>query len=70
LQQRIPPDKLGRVVSVDALGSFGLIPIGYAITGWATELLGAALVFVIGGGLTVVVAALVLIGHPAIRGLD
>jgi len=70
LQQRIPPDKLGRVASVDALGSFALIPIGYALTGWATETLGAPLVFVIGGGLTVVVAALVLIGHPAIRDLD
>lgn len=70
LQQRIPPDKLGRVASVDALGSFALIPIGYALTGWATETLGAPLVFVIGGGLTVVVAASVLIGHPAIRALD
>ncbi|SRR6266545_3540345 len=70
LQQRIPQDKLGRVASVDALGSFALIPIGYALTGWVTELLGAPLVFVIGGGLTVVVAALALIGHPAIRGLD
>jgi sugar phosphate permease len=70
LQQRIPHDKLGRVASVEALGSFALIPLGYALAGWATELLGAALVFVIGGGLTVVVAALVLIGYPAIRGLD
>ncbi len=70
LQQRIPHDKLGRVASVDALGSFALIPIGYALAGWATEMLGAPPVLVIGGGLTVVVAALVLIGHPAIRGLD
>jgi MFS transporter, DHA3 family, tetracycline resistance protein len=70
LQQRIPHDKLGRVTSVDALGSFALLPLGYALAGWATELLGAPLVFVVGGWLTAVVAAVVLIGYPAIRGLD
>jgi hypothetical protein len=70
LQQRIPHDKLGRVASVEALGSFALIPVGYALAGWATELLGAPLVFVVGGWFTAVVAALVLSSHPAIRGLD
>jgi hypothetical protein len=33
LQQRIPHDKLGRVASADTLGSFALMPIGYALTG-------------------------------------
>jgi MFS family permease len=70
LQQRIPHDKLGRVASVEALGSFALIPVGYALAGWATELLGASLVFVVGGWLTAVVAALVLTSHRAIRDLD
>jgi predicted MFS family arabinose efflux permease len=70
LQQWVPREKLGRVVSVDALGSFALIPLGYAITGWATDLLGAPLVFVIGGGLTALIALLALCFHPAIRTLD
>jgi hypothetical protein len=31
MQQEIPPDKLSRVYSYDALGSIGLVPLGYAI---------------------------------------
>ncbi len=69
LQEMVPGEKLGRVASVDLLGSFGLLPIGYALTGWATDQLGPPLVFMIGGGVTVVVAALALV-HPAIRDLD
>jgi hypothetical protein len=60
---------LGRVSSIDALGSFVLLPIGYGIAGWATDLIGAPLVFVIGGALTVILALLGLL-HPAIRNLD
>jgi MFS family permease len=69
LQELVPRHLLGRVSSIDALGSFVLLPIGYAIAGWATDLIGAPLVFVIGGALTIV---LVLLGlaHPAVRGLD
>ena len=33
MQQEIPTDKLSRVYSYDALGSIGLVPIGYAIAG-------------------------------------
>ncbi len=69
LQTMIPPEKLGRVASVDALGSFALLPIGYGITGWATELVGAPMIFIIGGGITVL-AALVTFRHPAIRALN
>lgn len=51
------------------LGSYTLLPVGYALAGWPTDWLGAAPVFVIGGGLTAVLA---LLGpaHPRIRGLD
>jgi MFS family permease len=69
LQEIVPGERLGRVSSIDSLGSFALLPIGYAIAGWATERLGAAPVFAIGGGLTAVVALLAL-AHPAIRTLD
>jgi DHA3 family tetracycline resistance protein-like MFS transporter len=69
LQELVPREMLGRVASIDALGSYVLLPIGYGITGWATDLIGAPLVFVIGGTLTVILALLGLL-HPAIRNLD
>jgi DHA3 family tetracycline resistance protein-like MFS transporter len=69
LQEMVPRDLLGRVSSIDALGSFVLMPIGFAAAGWATELLGAPLVFLIGGFSTMLLAALPLL-HPAIRNLD
>lgn len=37
LQTEVPSDKLGRVASFDMLGSFMLLPLGYGLTGWATE---------------------------------
>jgi DHA3 family tetracycline resistance protein-like MFS transporter len=69
LQEMVPGNMLGRVYSIDALGSFVLLPIGFALAGWGTELLGAPRVFLIGGIGTIL---LVLLGlsHPAIRNLD
>lgn len=69
LQEMVPGNILGRVYSIDALGSFVLLPIGFALAGWGTELLGAPKVFLIGGAGTIL---LVLLGlsHPAIRHLD
>ncbi|MEP7357637.1 MAG: MFS transporter, partial [Anaerolineales bacterium] len=69
LQERVPPDKLGRVSSIDLLGSYVLIPVGFVVGGWATDRFGAPLVFLLGGGITVGVALLALL-HPAIRQLD
>jgi MFS family permease len=69
LQSLVPLDKLGRVASVDALGSFALLPIGYGLAGLATEQLGAPLVFMLGGGLTTLIVVLIF-RHPAIGGLD
>src|SRR5258708_8743189 len=37
LQSMVPNEQLGRVVSIDSLGSFGLLPIGLAMAGWATR---------------------------------
>ena len=69
LQEIVPSEKLGRVASIDMLGSFVLIPVGFGIAGWATELIGPAPVFLIGGGITMLVSLLVLL-HPAMRKLD
>jgi MFS family permease len=40
MQQEIPQEKLSRVYSYDALGSFVLIPLGLAVAGPAAQLLG------------------------------
>jgi MFS family permease len=69
LQDLVPREQLGRVSSIDFLGSFALLPIGYGFVGWATDQIGASLVFVICGILTIGLASLGLT-HPAIRNLD
>jgi len=40
MQQEIPAEKLSRVYSYDALGSIGLVPLGYALAGPAAEAFG------------------------------
>jgi MFS family permease len=69
LQAMVPPERLGRVSSIDALGSFVLMPVGFALAGALTDALGPARVFLIGGGATACLALLALL-HPAIRRLD
>lgn len=69
LQTEVPAERLGRVASLDMLGSFILLPVGFGLTGLATEQWGPALVFVAGGLLTALIA-LAALGHPAIRRLD
>ncbi len=69
LQDLVPREMLGRVVSIDNLGSYAFLPLSYGITGWATDRFGAATVFIIGGAATAVLPALGL-AHRAVRRLD
>jgi MFS family permease len=69
LQEMVPQELLGRVASVDSLGSFMLLPAGYGLAGWATDQIGPSAVFFIGGAVTLGLCGLVL-AHPAIRNLD
>jgi len=69
LQEMVPHEMLGRVYSIDALGSWVMLPIGFALAGWATDLVGAPTVFLIGGFSTIALALLGL-SLPAIRNLD
>ena len=69
LQEMVPGNMLGRVYSIDALGSFVLLPIGFALAGWGTDLLGAPMVFLI-GGIGVILLVLLGISHSDIRNLD
>jgi len=63
LQEMVPHEMLGRVYSIDGLGSFVLMPIGFALAGWATDLIGAPTVFLIGGFSTIALA-LIGLSHP------
>lgn len=69
LQEMVPHDLLGRVSSIDNLGSFVLMPIGYGLAGWAIDLMGVTTVFIVGGALTAFLSLLGLL-HPAVRNLD
>jgi MFS family permease len=69
LQEMVPGKLLGRVYSIDALGSFVLLPIGFSLAGWATDHYGALTVFLVGGLGTIILALFGLV-HPAIRKLD
>ncbi|MGI9058932.1 MAG: MFS transporter [Ktedonobacteraceae bacterium] len=54
LYELVPSNKLGRVSSVDLLGSLGLLPIGYVLAGWLGDRVGPAAVFLLGGMVMVV----------------
>jgi len=54
LYELVPSNKLGRVSSVDLLGSLGLLPIGYVLAGWLGDRVGPAAVFLLGGIMMVV----------------
>jgi MFS family permease len=69
LQELVPPEKMGRVSSVDMLGSFVLLPVGFALTGWLVDEIGVTTVFLASGILTAMLCFLPLL-HPAIRKLD
>jgi MFS family permease len=68
LQQEIPPDRLSRVSSYDALGSYALAPAGTAVAGPLAAAFGARAVLAAGGGLVVLLPLLVL-GVPEVRRL-
>jgi MFS family permease len=69
LQELVPIEKLGRVSSIDMLGSFVLMPVGFALTGLCIEWIGPAPTFLLGGLLTVVSGTLPLL-LPQIRQTD
>lgn len=69
LQEVIPGRLLGRVLSIATLGSIGLVPVGSALVGWATDHVGAPTIFILSGILTAILAALALM-NPVIRNLD
>lgn len=69
LQELVPEEKLGRVASIDTLGSFVLLPLGFAFTGWLVDRVDISSIF-IAAGMVAALASLLPLIHPSIRGLD
>lgn len=69
LQEMVPHERLGRVMSIDALGSFVFLPLGFAFAGILSDRFGPANVFILGGCLVILLAAGMLL-VPSIRNLD
>jgi MFS family permease len=69
MQQIVPAEKLGRVAAIDQIGSYALMPIGFALAGWATDQIGPQLILALGGVSTALVS-MVALSSPAIRDFD
>jgi MFS family permease len=66
LQQEIPPDKLSRIASYDALGGIALTPVATAVAGPAAAALGTGAVLIVGGAVVAALPVLVLL-TPDVR---
>jgi hypothetical protein len=69
MQQEIAGDKLSRVSSYDALGSFALIPLGFAAAGAVAAAIGTRATFFGAAALIIGATALVLL-IPDVRTLE
>jgi predicted MFS family arabinose efflux permease len=61
IQQEIPEQRLSRVASYDALGSFALIPLGFASAGAIAAAIGTKATFFVAAALITAATALVLL---------
>lgn len=69
LQELVPQEIFGRVASLDMLGSFALLPVGYIVIGWLADHIGGTLTISIFSGMGILTVLLILL-HPAIRKFD
>jgi DHA3 family tetracycline resistance protein-like MFS transporter len=69
LQDLVPAEQLGRVSSIDALGSTALEPVGLVAAGIAADAWGPATVFTVGGLASAAILSLALLS-PSVRHLD
>ncbi len=69
MQELVPREQMGRVSSIDMLGSFVFMPLGYALAGWATDVIGPSMVFIVFSALSALFAVGGL-AFPSIRQVD
>jgi hypothetical protein len=65
LQSLVPPEMIGRVSSFDWFLSIGLVPLSFAITGPAAELIGARTTLAVAGAIGLATCALLFV--PGVR---
>jgi MFS family permease len=68
LQQQVPEHVRARVSSYDALGSFTLVPIGTAIAGPLSSLIGVKTTLLLGAS-TMLAMNLIVIAQPSVRAI-
>ncbi|WP_407672329.1 MFS transporter [Paenibacillus sinensis] len=66
LQDLVPQEAFGRVASLDLMGSFALLPIGYIAVGWIADRIGGIITIGLFSGLGIAAILLVLC-IPSIR---
>lgn len=69
LQELVPEEAFGRVASLDMLGSFALLPLGYVVVGWLANVIGGE-VTVIMLALFVIFTIVIVLSVPSIRNFD
>lgn len=69
LQELVPTESFGRVVSLDMLGSYALLPVGYLLVGWLADHMGGIWTITLFGSTGI---ALLILGLciPGIRRFD
>ncbi|NGM85136.1 MFS transporter [Paenibacillus sp. 7124] len=66
LQDLVPQEAFGRVASLDMMGSFALLPVGFIVVGWTADWIGGIPTIAIFSGLGIAAILLVLC-IPSIR---
>lgn len=69
LQELVAPEAFGRVASLDMVGSFALLPVGYLLTGWISGVIGGVGTIILLSGIVIFSNALILL-VPGIRKFD
>ena len=69
LQELVPEEKFGRVASLDMLGSFALLPLGYLFTGWLAEVIGSIPTMITLSVTSMVIVSVAMI-IPGVRNYD
>lgn len=69
LQELVPEEAFGRVASLDMLGSFALLPLGYVVVGWLATVIGGEIT-IIALAILVLVTIGIALSVPSIRRFD
>jgi Arabinose efflux permease len=69
LQELVENESFGRVASLDMIGSFALMPVGYLLTGWIAQVIGGTVAMLILSGMLILSTMAVLL-IPQIRHFD